>query len=669
MWQQTASAWPVMAPGRCKSVNKSATGQAGGSLSEIDDAAEREAILSASPDVRMLVEAGPGTGKTQISALRLAGLIRSNLSPGQVLVLSFSRSAVRTLTRRLTVIAAADAHIVEELRYVSVRTFDSWAFRILRLLGHEPSDLLRQSHDENIAAVTKAMTGPARETVQQLIGDRRHLIVDEFQDLPGVRGELVLALLNLMAPPGRPGCGFTILGDPAQAIYGFAAEKSAMTPRQYWDKVQKLYGGELRIHGLQVNHRASEPLAALSAQFRSVLLGRLPDEEKLKLIRTAIAELPEQSGSLNGLGSEPGSKAILTRTNGEAVRVLQNIMGRGVKGPDAPVRIRAANYASLPPAWIAALLRPARAPTMPRMQFDRIYERLTSIWNDEMCRRLELPARDVAWARLMQASGAPADGTSLDLPALRARLAWPDSFPDDQPLVDDGLIVTTIHQSKGMEFDIVTLLDRSEDVDASKSAGPGEEASVGYVGLTRAAQALRRSGGDELYPAPRDWKFAGGRSRLCHWRYGWLSLEIGQSGDIDPVSFVDPAMHRGKAGVDDLQAFLLENARTLEGHKVMLCRQYEEGKVHWTIHLQDDDSPGRLLGRTASQLTYDLLNILHDRGLKLPWRIFNLRISAVGTLTTDADCTLEEPDRTSRLWLGISLFGIGDIKTGKPPAK
>ncbi|EJC71115.1 DNA/RNA helicase, superfamily I [Rhizobium leguminosarum bv. viciae WSM1455] len=646
-----------------------ATEQTMGFPSKPDDTREREAILGAGPDARMLVEAGPGTGKTQLSALRLAGLIRGSLSPGQVLVLSFSRSAVRTLTRRLTVVAAADTHVVEELRYVSIRTFDSWAFRVLRLLGHDPSELLRRSHDENINAVREAITGPKRDRVRQLIGDRRHLIIDEFQDLPGVRGELVLALLNLVAPPGCPGRGFTILGDPAQAIYGFAAQKGAMTPRQYWEKVQKLYGSELAVHSLQVNHRATESLAALSAQLRSVLLGNVPDEEKLKLIRTVIADLPAQSGGLGQLGSELGSKAILTRTNGEAVRVLQNIMGRGVKGPDVPVKIRAANYASPPPAWIAGLLRPARAATMPRMQFDRIYERLASIWDDEMRRRLDLPARDVAWARLMQASGAPADGMSLDLPALRARLAWPDSFPDDEPFVDNALIVTTVHQSKGMEFDIVTLLDKSGDGDNRPPGGPGEEASVGYVGVTRAARALCRSGGDELYPAPRDWNFPDGRSRLYHWRNGWLNLEIGQPGDIFPVSFVDPALHGSKAGVDELQAFLLKNARNLEGHKVVLCKQYEEGKVSWTIHLQEDDSLGKLLGRTAPQLTYDLLNILHEHGLSLPSRIFNLRISAVGTLTSEADCALEEPDKTSRLWLGISLFGIGDIKTGKRATK
>lgn len=633
------------------------------------DATEREAIISAGPDARLLVEAGPGTGKTQISALRLARLVRSDLSPGQILVLSFSRSAVRTLTQRLTSAAAADPHIVEELRHVSVRTFDSWAFRILRQLGCEPSELLRRNHDENIAEVIRAMTGAARQRVKQFIGDRRHLIVDEFQDLPGVRGELVLALLNLIAPPGKLGCGFTILGDPAQAIYGFAAGKDAKTPRQYWDQVQELYRGDLQIRSLQVNHRASEFLADLSTQLRLVLLGSLPDEEKLKLIQTAIAELPEQGGSLDALRPESGSRAILTRTNGDAVRVLQHIMGSGVKGPDVPIRIRAANYANLPPAWIAGLLRPARAPSMPRMQFDRIYDRLASIWDDETRKCLELPTCEVAWARLMQASGAEADGSLLDLSKLRARLAWPDSFPDDQLLASEALIVTTVHQSKGMEFDVVTLLDRSVADDLPAPDAAGEEASVGYVGITRAARVLRRSGGEELYAAPREWKFANGRSRLCHWSREWLNLEIGQPGDVDSISFVDPTLHGGKGGVDDLQAYLLQNARTIEGHKVMLCRVNVGNKVHWTIHLQEDREPGRLLGRTAPQLTYDLLSLLYERSLKLPWRIFNLRISAVGTLTSGAECALEEPDRTSRLWLGVGLFGTGDFKIMKRSAK
>ena len=122
-----------------------------------DDASDREAIRSAEVGVRMLVEAGPGTGKTQIAALRMADLLRSGLSPGQILVLSFSRSAVRTLTRRLSRIAGTEDSVLEELRHVSIRTFDSWTFRMLRLFGVPAPKLLSRSYDENIAELTKIL--------------------------------------------------------------------------------------------------------------------------------------------------------------------------------------------------------------------------------------------------------------------------------------------------------------------------------------------------------------------------------------------------------------------------------------------------------------------------------------------------------------------------------
>ena len=193
------------------------------------DEAQRKRIRHAPADARLLVEAGPGTGKTEMAAVRMAGLVRKGLAPGQLLVLSFSRSAVRNLTDRLARLEGTDDSIIEELRHVSIRTFDSWAFRMLRLLRNPLDALLARGHDDNIEKLTALFGGRRREEIRELIGDRRHLIVDEFQDLPGVRGELVLALLDLLVPPARAGAGFTILGDPAQAIYAFAATASGST--------------------------------------------------------------------------------------------------------------------------------------------------------------------------------------------------------------------------------------------------------------------------------------------------------------------------------------------------------------------------------------------------------------------------------------------------------
>ncbi|MET0370685.1 MAG: UvrD-helicase domain-containing protein, partial [Sphingobium sp.] len=635
------------------------------------DSGERARALAAPATARMLVEAGPGTGKTEIAALRLAELVRNQLSPAQVLVLSFSRGAVRTLTRRMTAVAKTDEHIVEELKHVSVRTFDSWAFRILRLMGGTPEDLLRRTHDANIAALTDFITGQGRDAVLEAIGNRRHLIVDEFQDLPGVRGELVLALLNLLAPPDRTDFGFTVLGDPAQAIYSFSAKKPDGSyypgPAEYWRRIVDTYGRQLDIVRLTRNHRSTPPIAEMSARLRTVLLGDMPEAEKLEAVKRAVAELPETSELTIDAFKGQGSTAILTRTNGEALRVLTRLMGRDPDAPGVPIRMRAASYATLPPAWIGALLRPIRSSSVTRSQFDRIYQHLTAIWDPDVQAQVGLPDAATAWSRLAQAAGSTSDATSFELASLRTRLSWPDVFPDDQPLVDDGLIVTTVHQSKGSEFDVVTILESASEPsgDAETSTGPDEEANVSYVAMTRAAKGLRRSPSTAIYTPPTHRTFRNDRTRLCHWWGGWINLEMGQKGDVDPLGFVDPELH-GEGGVEELQSLLLANARDLEGRKVILCKRAVEGNVSWLIHMQEEGGgPGRLLGVTSKELTYDLLHILHPKGYGLPWRIYNLRISGVGTITSEVDRRLDPPESNSRLWLGVSVFGTGDFQPRK----
>ncbi|WP_430252083.1 UvrD-helicase domain-containing protein [Neorhizobium sp. DAR64860/K0K1] len=650
-------------------------------IEQPDDTNTRQEIINAPAAARMIVEAGPGMGKTELAARRLASLIRNELSPAQILVLSFSRSAVRTLTSRLSGIDETDPRVLEELRHLSVRTFDSWAFRMLRLLGEAPRILLTRSHDSNIAALTKLAAGPRRDDIRRFMGDRRHLIVDEFQDLPGVRGDLVLTLLSLLAPPNHEGCGFTILGDPAQAIFGFARgvrEDGAPfpSPHEYWQQVSVTYGGQLVEKRLARNFRADPPLARMSAELRSVLVSSMSENEKLRHMLAAVAALPEPSRPLGRdllEATTGGSRAILTQTNGEALRVLRALYGTDPEPSAIPVRLHAGSHAMLPPAWIGGLLRKLRSTSLPRTQFARIHALLKKLWGEEACLRLGLPDEEVAWGRLAQASGAAKDATAIDVGQLRERLAWPDAFPDDQPLAQDGVIVTTVHQSKGMEFDAVTLLELSdvgnresdEEADNASDEMQGERASVAYVAVTRAAKSLDRASADQILPAPVHWEFAGGRRRLCSWQRNWINMEMGLRGDVDPIGFADPTLLGGPAGVEDLQAFLLSNAGALAGQKVMLCKQPADGKAVWHICIQEGTKPGRLIGRTANQLSLDLLSVLHKRGFQLPRIIMNLRISSVGTVTSDGAVCLGEPEKTSGLWLGVGLFGTGDFQTWK----
>ena len=135
------------------------------------------------------------------------------------------------------------------------------------------------------------------------------------------------------------------------------------------------------------------------------------------------------------------------------------------------------------------------------------------------------PQKTATWSRLSKASGTPQDTSHLRIPELRSRLDWPDAFPDDQLASKDGLVVTTIHQSRGLEFDIVTLVDPLHYDAGSDFAinGPNdpsilEEANLPYVALTRAGKELNRLNGNNLYEVPRPWKLSFDRRRLCLWR-------------------------------------------------------------------------------------------------------------------------------------------------------
>ena len=89
--------------------------------------------------------------------------------------------------------------------------------------------------------------------------------------------------------------------------------------------------------------------------------------------------------------------------------------------------------------------------------------------------------------------------------------------------------------------------------------------------------------------------------------------------------------------------------------------------ARYDIHLQVGSQEGLLLGRTTSQVTHDLLQLLWNKGLYLPGTIFNLRIADVVTMARPGDAAeaIPEPWRSSRLWLGVSLYGTGDFKTRK----
>lgn len=624
---------------------------------------EQDKVVEAPSSAKILVQAGPGSGKTEVTARRITKLIDSGVAPTQILVLSFSRSAIATLTRRLEHVGA-DRQRVDDLQYVAIRTFDAWAFRLLRLAGEQPSVLLGRPHEQNIEAAIALLSGPRQAEVLQLLGEKRHIFVDELQDLKGPRASLAMLLIRLYAPPSSTTCGFTVLGDRAQAIYGFTVSKSGNSGSlDIWTEVEAHYGHELKTAILSRNHRSTANLSAFSHELRLVLESELTPSAKLSVMRSAIASLPS--------GGEIGpdwtrrpfrSSAILTRTNGDAVRVVQKLHGTENGPPATPVILKVRSSSNLAPAWVSILLSRVKSDTISKNKFVAIQKFVLQEGH------VLVPGSEESWSRLLHAADQSDHDTFLDLHRLRTRLSWPEvsSFEEEPP--EESILVTTIHQAKGMEFDEVHVVEVDGAFENNEEL-ISEEASVTFVGVTRAKKKLGRIPEASVRPPMTQRHFARGPSRLISWKHGWVNIEIGVQGDIASSSFIDADVHGSPDGVATTQALLASGIATLSGQKVVLRKtRLPNGHYAYDIHLQNkDNTPGAKLGRTTEQLTKAFLELLWEKNYSLPSKIWNLRIGSVGTMSTSSElsASIPEPWNRSRIWLGISLTGTGDFRSHK----
>ncbi|MDZ7867244.1 UvrD-helicase domain-containing protein [Acidovorax sp.] len=641
--------------------------------------AEQRSVIEASPDDWLLVVAGPGTGKTQVASMRLVHLLRTGFYPSQILVLSFSRSAVATLTRRIKRLDLKDEALLEELRHLSIRTFDSWAFRMLRQSGSLPAELLRRTHDDNISEVSERLADPADDALASRLENVRHVIVDEFQDLPGVRARMVTELLSRLNDSGKAKIGFTVLGDPAQAIFRFADRARDGAPStDPWEDLKKRMGTGLTEIRLEKNYRSTDQLATLAASMRKILRSNLLDPaSKLKAMRVLLDRLPlsptgERIDSKWMTSLPRGSVAILTRTNGEAMRVATMLLGQTEGLPAIHFRLKLSGEGVHAPAWISALFSHYKLPTIARTVFAMLHARAEANLDVSVRAVIAIPGFEQAWRMLAHAAGQPDTAASIDMESIRQRLEWPDSFPDDENQVTAQILVTTIHQAKGMEFDNVELLESRPRKDDDSPADPLEEANIGFVAITRAGLQIRRLPAECIYRPLNDTPFPHGRSRQVGWGK-MLNLQMGLRGDIDATSFVDEEILGTEAKVSEVQQTLLRQTSALRGYKVALRRVTavpESGRhrdARYELVLQGGELHGLVLGRTAWQLTEDLLNVLWSRGYGLPNNIYNLRIGEVVTLTSTRDehRAIPDPWRSSLIWLGVTLFGTGDFKLWK----
>ncbi len=261
---------------------------------------EQEAAATC-PDKKILVQAGPGTGKTHTLIARLARLLGDNTkNPARVAAITFTNRAADELKERLQRRAGSRAE------QVFVSTFHGFCLHWLRqqtpdltVVSDQERELIlrtlfpgagsRELHamEQAIAAYFHDLTrsepitpqgalipyldrltkeqaidldavipvfvqrlNKEPEFRQQVTGRVSHLFVDEFQDLNQSQYQLVQLL-------GKDAQVFAI-GDPDQAIYSFRGS----SPRFFYDY---LTGDQARRISLLRNYR-SAPLILAAAE-------------------------------------------------------------------------------------------------------------------------------------------------------------------------------------------------------------------------------------------------------------------------------------------------------------------------------------------------------------------------------------------------------------------
>jgi hypothetical protein len=489
--------------------------------SECDDEgvidASQRAVIREAVSSRQVVIAGPGFGKTAVACGRVAWLLRQGVEPVHILLLSFTRTAVREMRARIAELAKGVADAVA----VEVRTIDSFMWRLRT--GFEETPSAAKGYADSIKATATLLDAPTPDAQNYLAGFQ-HVLVDEAQDLVGERATLVARMLQKL----RPETGWTVFFDPAQAIYDWSDDErgNGAPPADFADLLAKLSPPPL-TRDLRHLHRTRDPaLRALLLGARRLVLDS-PSDACARLRATLEAraegnELPVTTAHevFQTSGWTTDATLALLRRRAEVMELSCQLSQGGVAH-----RLRVGGLPHPGAPWVAAVLNEACRVTGELVVTEA---EVCDAWATvDAANPWLLAGWDVggAW-RLLRRLGAGKRKGTVDIARVADRLAS-ENLPDEisrRELGDAGPIVSTVHGSKGREsaHGLLLLTPQHELLP--------EEARVLYVGLSRAKERF-----DVRTFCGTRWRHLEDSARAWHptLKTGNQRVEVGRAGDFD----------------------------------------------------------------------------------------------------------------------------------------
>ncbi|MBC8753909.1 RecQ family ATP-dependent DNA helicase [Kordia sp. YSTF-M3] len=410
----------------------------------------------------ILVLAGPGSGKTKVLVHKIASLLLlEDIKPEQFLMLTFSKAASLEFRSR------AYELVPEYAGFIKITTFHGFCFQLLGQLGDlEKSqniikDCIQAIKDDEIDITS--------------IENKSVLLLDEFQDINAEEWELIQLIIEKSEK-----IKVIAVGDDDQNIYEFrgSSNKHMLSfqrkPKTVTYKLIKNYRSSAEIVEFNNELLQSIPMRLKDQTLVSV---KDPSSSKIKLIRYTSKYLEKSLVDQLIADDYPGTRAVLVRTNKQALMVQTFLKSAGQK-TKLITGLQGFRLADL------YELRSFTAQLQKNKNDGGFI--LESLWNK--AKRIFSIQHETSIH--LETCLAVISKFEVNYPKYRLLVDWYDYIREinmeDAINADvNAIIIATMHKSKGKEFDHVYLL--LEDFNFAEIASK----RALYVGCSRAKESLQ----------------------------------------------------------------------------------------------------------------------------------------------------------------------------------
>lgn len=414
-------------------------------------------IISDKESRCIVVAAGPGSGKTRVLVHKLASLLLlEDVKHEQLLMLTFSRAAAIEFKQRLMALIGNAAHFVE------IKTFHSYCFDLLGRIGNL---------DDVKDVVARAARMIENGEVEPNRIAKTVLVVDEAQDMGPDEYALVHALLT-----ANEEMRVIAVGDDDQNIFEFRGADS-----QCMARLRAEPGA--RFVEMTENYRSSRHVVDFANAFVTAIRQRLktapiismsPDDGFVGLrhhtsrvmYRPLVDDLMAHRGT--------GTACVLTQTNEEAVILVALLRKHGLRSKliQSMGDLRFRNMAEVR-MFLKLISAGNRSPIISDDLWETAKQKTFALYADSAS--LHYLRRCIQLFEITNRTKYITDFKEF---------VFESSVEDFCDLSGADVVVSTIHKSKGREFDDVYMLV------TNPQHTPDDVLRRYYVGATRAKSRL-----------------------------------------------------------------------------------------------------------------------------------------------------------------------------------